>query len=290
MLSDRDFWDGSVSISVGCWLSISTLCVWLPRATYAMPVLYDLRQLGLLCWAPIGSAWSGCPVGLGYSDLNPLKSEWVIYATSGISSGLYHACDVGTWCALSFGVLQFFDFWHSFLAVVSTFVYLTTIGEVYKRTIHTVVTILTALMAITKTTRSSNVILVMAIGALALLVGWLIEFCSKYRTLSFSMDLCYTLERWRIRECMNNLVKTLMKQFRWGFLLAGFRALAMAAISRNLEKSQNYRIWHSVWHVTIYTSSFFFLCSKVDTINSGSERPADGNYQLTRQVSLSRGY
>ncbi|TYJ22791.1 hypothetical protein E1A91_A08G148200v1 [Gossypium mustelinum] len=217
-------------------------------------------------------------------------AEWVIYTSSGISSGLYHACDVGTWCALSFGVLQFFDFWLSFLAVVSTFVYLTTIGEVYKRAIHTVVAILTALMAITKATRPSNVILVMAIGALALLVGWLIEFSTKYRSLSFSMDLCLnSLERRRIREWVNSLVKTVMKRFRWGFLLAGFIALAMAAISRDLENSQNYWIWHSVWHVTIYTSSFFFLCSKVITINSGNGRPTDANYQLTRQDSLSRG-
>ncbi|KAL1157439.1 hypothetical protein V6Z11_A08G155100 [Gossypium hirsutum] len=217
-------------------------------------------------------------------------AEWVIYTSSGISSGLYHACDVGTWCALSFGVLQFFDFWLSFLAVVSTFVYLTTIGEVYKRAIHTVVAILTALMAITKATRPSNVILVMAIGALALLVGWLIEFSTKYRSLSFSMDLCLnSLERRRIREWVNSLVKTIMKRFRWGFLLAGFIALAMAAISRDLENSQNYWIWHSVWHVTIYTSSFFFLCSKVITINSGNGRPTDANYQLTRQDSLSRG-
>ncbi|PPD94303.1 hypothetical protein GOBAR_DD08675 [Gossypium barbadense] len=200
-------------------------------------------------------------------------AEWVIYTSSGISSGLYHACDVGTWCALSFGVLQFFDFWLSFLAVVSTFVYLTTIGEVYKRAIHTVVAILTSLMAITKATRPSNVILVMAIGALALLVGWLIEFSTKRR----------------IREWVNSLVKTIMKRFRWGFLLAGFMALAMAAISRDLENSQNYWIWHSVWHVTIYTSSFFFLCSKVISINSGNERPTDANYQLTRQDSLSRG-
>jgi len=27
-------------------------------------------------------------------------AEWVLYTSSGISSGLYHACDVGTWCAL----------------------------------------------------------------------------------------------------------------------------------------------------------------------------------------------
>ncbi|XWS46122.1 hypothetical protein CRYUN_Cryun14cG0036500 [Craigia yunnanensis] len=217
-------------------------------------------------------------------------AEWVIYTASGISSGLYHACDVGTWCALSFGVLQFMDFWLSFMAVVSTFVYLTTIDEVFKRTIHTVVAILTALMAITKATRSSNIILVMAIGALGLLVGWLIEFSIKYRSLSFSMGLCLNrFEGWRIREWLQNLVKTVLKRFRWYFVLAGFTALAMAAISWKLETSQNYWIWHSVWHVTIYSSSFFFLCSKVMSINSGNERPTDGNYQLTRQNSLSRG-
>ncbi|XVF22511.1 hypothetical protein REPUB_Repub12eG0178900 [Reevesia pubescens] len=217
-------------------------------------------------------------------------AEWVLYTASGISSGLYHACDVGTWCALSFGVLQFMDFWLSFMAVVSTFVYLTTIDEVFKRTIQTVVAILTALMAITKATRSSNIIIVMAVGALGLLVGWLIELSTKYRSLSFSTGLCLNrLERCQIRERLENLVKTVLKRFRWGFMLAGFTALAMAAISWKLESSQNYWIWHSVWHVTIYTSSFFFICSKVITINSGNERPADGNYQLTRQDSLSRG-
>lgn len=217
-------------------------------------------------------------------------AEWVVYTASGISSGLYHACDVGTWCILSFGVLQFMDFWLSFLAVVSTFIYLTTIDEVFKRTIHTVVAILTALMAITKATRSSNIILVMAIGALGLLVGWLIEFSTKHRPLSFSMDLCSNrLEGWRIKEWLQNLIKTLLKRFRWGFVLAGFTALVMAAVSRKLEDSQNYWIWHSVWHVTIYTSSFFFLCSKVITITSENEPPADENYQLTRQDSIPRG-
>ncbi|EOX95909.1 Transmembrane protein-related, putative [Theobroma cacao] len=217
-------------------------------------------------------------------------AEWVLFTASGISSGLYHACDVGTWCALSFGVLQFMDFWLSFMAVVSTFVYLTTIDEVFKRTIHTVVAILTALMAITKATRSSNIILVMGIGALGLFVGWLIEFSTNYRSLSFSMGLCLNrLERWQIRDWLSNLVKTVLKRFRWGFVLAGFTALAMAAISWKLETSQNYWIWHSVWHVTIYSSSFFFLCSKVTTINSGNEGPSNGNYQLTQQDSISRG-
>lgn len=45
------------------------------------------------------------------------------------------------------------DFWLSFMAVVSTFVYLAAIDEASKRTIHTVVAILTALMAETGPTR-----------------------------------------------------------------------------------------------------------------------------------------
>lgn len=47
------------------------------------------------------------------------------------------------------------DFWLSFMAVVSTFIYMATIDEKSKRAIHTVVAILTALMAITNATRYS---------------------------------------------------------------------------------------------------------------------------------------
>uniref|UniRef100_A0A2P2JSC7 Uncharacterized protein LOC105134154 isoform X2 n=2 Tax=Rhizophora mucronata TaxID=61149 RepID=A0A2P2JSC7_RHIMU len=217
-------------------------------------------------------------------------AEWVLFTSSGISSGLYHACDVGTWCALSFNVLQFMDFWLSFMAVVSTFVYLATIEEAFKRTIHTAVAILTALMAITKATRSSNIILVIAIGALGLLVGWLLEFSTNLRSFSFSTELCLSMPiRWHtIKNWMNNLIKTLLRRFRWGFLLAGFTALAMAAISWKLESSESYWIWHSIWHVTIYTSSFFFLCSKAEIIDEETGRPSDGDYQLTRQDSFSR--
>ena len=54
---------------------------------------------------------------------------------------------------LSFHLLQFMDFWLSFMAVIVTFVYLSTADESVKRTIHTVVAILTALLALTKATR-----------------------------------------------------------------------------------------------------------------------------------------
>ncbi|KAK4743990.1 hypothetical protein SAY87_010302 [Trapa incisa] len=219
-------------------------------------------------------------------------AEWVLFTCSGISSGLYHACDVGTWCALSFGVLQFMDFWLSFMAVVSTFVYLTTINEVHKRAIHTTVAIFTALLAITKATRSSNIILVMAIGVLGLLVGWLIEISTKFRRFSFSSEaLLNMVNRWKdIRVWVLNLVKTLKKRFRWGFMTAGFIALVMAGVSWKLETTESYWIWHSLWHVTIYTSSFFFLCSKATVADGEDERLPERNYELARQDSFSGGH
>ena len=48
---------------------------------------------------------------------------------------------------------QFMDFWLSFMAVVSTFVYLAAIDEGSRRTIQTAASILTALMAATEATR-----------------------------------------------------------------------------------------------------------------------------------------
>ncbi|GMY23698.1 transmembrane protein 8b [Fagus crenata] len=216
-------------------------------------------------------------------------AEWVVFTASGISSGLYHACDVGTWCPLTFNVLQFMDFWLSFMAVVSTFVYLAQIDEVYKRAIHTAVAILTALMAATKATRSSNIVLVIAIGALGLLIGWLIEISTKYRSFSFPIAFSFNMfDRWQaLKVWLRNLIKTFFKRFRWVFLLAGFTILAFAAISWKLETSESYWIWHSVWHVTIYTSSFFFLCSKALNVNNENQSPP-GNYQLTRQDSYPR--
>ncbi|KAL2892156.1 Transmembrane protein 8B [Bienertia sinuspersici] len=145
---------------------------------------------------------------------NKAFAEWVIFTSSGISSGLYHACDVGAWCALTFHVLQFMDFWLSFLAVVSTFVYLAAIDEASRRTIHAVVSILTALMAITGATRSLS--------------------------------------------------------FRGGFRLSEL---------------------YSLWHVSIYTASFLFLCSKVIPRAADTENPRlqSGSYELTRVDSVSHG-
>ncbi|CAK8542410.1 unnamed protein product [Lathyrus sativus] len=217
-------------------------------------------------------------------------AEWVLFTSSGIASGLYHACDVGAWCALNYNVLQFMDFWLSFMAVISTFLYLATIDEVLKRAIHTAVAILTALMAVTNATRSSNVVLVIVIGALGLLIGWVIELSTKYRSLSFSvrfsLDFSHSLRV--IKRWLCNLVGTLLRRYHWPFALAGFSALSMAIVSWTLETSENYWFWHSFWHISIYTSSFFFLCSKANIVGSETQLPENGNYELTHRDSLPR--
>lgn len=170
------------------------------------------------------------------------------------------------------------------MAVVSTFVYLAAIDEASKRTIHTIVAILTALMAETGATRSSNIVLVIAIGSIALLTGWLIEFFTRYRHFSFSTELFLNmLHRWQtIKGWIHNLLKTFLRRFRWFFVLAGFVGLAMAAISWNLESTESYWFWHSMWHVSIYTSSFFFLCSKVTVNNCENQGSTNIDYRLTR--------
>ncbi|KAJ0970281.1 hypothetical protein J5N97_023158 [Dioscorea zingiberensis] len=215
-------------------------------------------------------------------------AEWVLFTSSGISSGLYHACDVGTWCALSFRVLQFMDFWLSFMAVVSTFVYMATIDDASKRAIHTCMSIVTALLAVTGATRSANIALVIAIGILGLIVGWLLEFTTTNRFRCwFPQELHLNmLERWQsMKAWFYDLVNTLRKRFRWLYVLSGFVALAAAAISWKLETNANYWIWHSLWHITIYTSSFFFLCS---TVSKSTIEDQQQGYELTRQNSASR--
>ena len=97
------------------------------------------------------------------------------------------------------------------MAVVSTFVYLASISEVSKRTIHTIIAIVTALLAETGPTRyfcnttcshltmpselitvgfcrSKNIGYVIGLGTLGLLVGWALEFFARRRTFSLSPD------------------------------------------------------------------------------------------------------
>ncbi|KAM0876907.1 hypothetical protein ACQ4PT_035867 [Festuca glaucescens] len=214
-------------------------------------------------------------------------AEWILYTSSGISSALYHSCDVGTWCILSFHVLQFLDFWLSFMAVIGTFIYMATIKEASKRAMHTAVFILTAILAATGATRSANIGIVVAIGSLGLLIGWILEFSTAQRFTCCSWRINLSVpQRWpNLVPLFWNTLEMLNKRFHWLYLLVGFITLSFAAVSWKLESNSSYWIWHSMWHITIYTSSFFFLCSI--RVNMMVHSP-ETNYELTRQDSLPR--
>uniref|UniRef100_A0A452YBI5 EGF-like domain-containing protein n=1 Tax=Aegilops tauschii subsp. strangulata TaxID=200361 RepID=A0A452YBI5_AEGTS len=142
-------------------------------------------------------------------------AEWILYTSSGISSALYHSCDVGTWCILSFRVLQFLDFWLSFMAVVGTFIYMATIKEASKRAMHTAVFILTAILAATGATRSANIGIVIAIGSFGLLIGWILEFSTARRFVCCSWRINLNVpHRWpNLAALFWNTLEMLNKRF-----------------------------------------------------------------------------
>ena len=80
-------------------------------------------------------------------------AEWVVYSLSGVSSALYHSCDAGSWCAARYGTLQFTDFFLSFLAVVTTCVYLAAPPHKAKLTALISFTIFSAVIAKDNATR-----------------------------------------------------------------------------------------------------------------------------------------
>ncbi|VAH16003.1 unnamed protein product [Triticum turgidum subsp. durum] len=180
---------------------------------------------------------------------------------------------------------KFLDFWLSFMAVVGTFIYMATIKEASKRAMHTGVFILTAILAATGATRSANIGIVVAIGSFGLLIGWILEFSTARRFVCCSWRINLNVpHRWpNLAALFWNTLEMLNKRFRWLYLLFGFITLSFAALSWKLESNSSYWIWHSMWHITIYTSSFFFLCSmRVNTTNHSPET----TYELTRQDTL----
>ncbi|RLN16702.1 uncharacterized protein C2845_PM02G14230 [Panicum miliaceum] len=253
-------------------------------------------------------------------------AEWILYTSSGISSALYHSCDVGTWCILSFRVLQFLDFWLSFMAVVGTFICMATIDEASKRAMHTTVFILTALLAATGATswpnfgtlvRNTLEVLNKRFRWIFLLLGfitlsfaatsWKLESNSNYwiwhsHQLASSWTMTGTnatvkrgIENPKLR--LPNMYTTEHKVVD-GFWLRAQRTehncspkLSIKLIdllSFNIVGScflGIIRELFSMWHITICTSSFFFLCSM--RVNARNRSP-ESNYELTRQDSLPR--
>ncbi|XP_024532895.1 uncharacterized protein LOC112347026 [Selaginella moellendorffii] len=191
-------------------------------------------------------------------------SEWLIYTTSGIASAIYHSCDAGGWCALSYDTLQFLDFWLSFLAVIFTCLYLAEVLGLTKPTLHVAAAVITAIIAKNKDrTSARSALLVIGIGAAVLLLGLLWELwgqnrlrrCQPFRLQSIRL---YSLELQR-----SALVKKLRQRFVWAYVGIGVMIVAFAGVCWKQETARNYWIWHSLWHVSIYTGAFFLLFSVI---------------------------
>lgn len=82
----------------------------------------------------------------------------------------------------------------------------------------------------------------------------------EYMLNEFDFTLFHNCRQQTIMEWLRNFMKTILRRFRWGFVLVGFAALAMAAISWKLETSQSYWIWHRYYEFVSFFSLRLFLC------------------------------
>lgn len=57
------------------------------------------------------------------------------------------------------------------------------------------------------------------------------------------------------------LVQSVVRRYRWPYLLAGAAALGVAKLNWWFETAESYWVWHSLWHCSIYGSAFLFLCA-----------------------------
>lgn len=79
------------------------------NAAALLPAYWALRQRVIFLVYTFNSMVLVCSFSPSKSCFSCVKQEypeWVLFTSSGISSALYHACDVGTWCVLSYNVLQ----------------------------------------------------------------------------------------------------------------------------------------------------------------------------------------
>ncbi|WRX16843.1 NGX6/PGAP6/MYMK - like 2, partial [Theobroma cacao] len=195
------------------------------------------------------------------------KEESVVFMASGVLSAIYHACDVGWWCALPFSVLQLMDFWLSFMAVVSVFVYLVIIGEAAKRTVHTI-------------------------------VPFLLDVYKNFipsMSLSSSQQDCPNISKRQqnMEEQVVNLTKWLCKYYLWSSFLLGVLVLSMAAISWKLQTISPTNLLRNLHSFQSMAWGYIHICLPLplskETIGgqeSQSQVAADGNHAAYELAQL----
>lgn len=136
-----------------------------------------------------------------------------------------------------------------------------------KAVAHVGFAIVTAAITKEDATSAWNVLLVAIMGLAGLLFGWALE-CWRleliptwFRAIRAIDSIRPVIRLESIHRFGEQLLHQLKGRFRWGYLIAGLGILCTAGLSWVLEAAETYWIWHSLWHVSIYTSAFLILCS-----------------------------
>ncbi|KAL2622676.1 hypothetical protein R1flu_002881 [Riccia fluitans] len=212
-------------------------------------------------------------------------AEWITFMLSGFSSAVYHSCDSGGWCAMSFATLQFLDFWLSFLAIIMTCLYMAGFVGPKQGMMHIGMAVLTATISQRNATSGWNVLVVVVLGIGALLLGWGLENRkgSVFSPISWlpSSSSLYSIIRTIVFRWASSLHSQFRYKFRWLHLSCGLFFLFNAILSLILEAAQTYWLWHSWWHVSIYTCAFCMLQSIL---------PAEHRPNVTNDDSLEHRY
>ncbi|CAK9210599.1 unnamed protein product [Sphagnum troendelagicum] len=218
-------------------------------------------------WALVGSNLAAILPSM-WAFHHHAYSEWVTYTLSGVTSAIYHSCDAGGWCALSYDTLQFLDFWLSFLAVVMTCVYIASFAHSIKGAFQMGATIIAAAFTKENATSAWNVLLVVLIGMAGLVIGWAMECwhlqhrIPSWLQISTMAPLRGVLRVWEaMHRQAEEFLGKMRGRFHWVYLIVGLTILTLAGLSWLLETDDTYWIWHSLWHVCIYTSAFVILSS-----------------------------
>ncbi|KAG0588436.1 hypothetical protein KC19_2G242600 [Ceratodon purpureus] len=221
------------------------------------------RAQSLHLWALIGSNFAALLPSV-WAMRNKAYSEWVSYSASGLASGFYHSCDAGGWCALSYDTLQFLDFWLAFLVIVVTCVYVASLKQEIKAVAHVGTAIITAAITKENATSAWNILVVGLMGLAGLLLGWALECWRLHLIPSCLSAIGPTQPVLRLESLYHRgeqLLGCLKTRFRWFYLSAGLGILIAAGMSWVLETADTYWLWHSMWHIGIYSSAFLILCS-----------------------------
>ncbi|CAI5964841.1 unnamed protein product [Closterium sp. NIES-64] len=112
--------------------------------------------------------------------------EWVMFSLNGLCSALYHLCDTDGWCAARYPTLQFADFYSSFLAVLLAFLHVAQVPIWPRFLFFVLASFSTAVMAVDRATSGWSIVVLLALGAAALITGWFIRLAALRRSSSAS--------------------------------------------------------------------------------------------------------